>query len=73
MPATKGHPTRRAARLASSMISDRIRRTFDVEYMHGGWCGPQWREAAALDAELRNAPDFVALQAAAARAPFFAR
>ena len=65
------HPTRRAARLASRKISERIRRTFDVEYMHGEWCGPQWREAAALDAELRSAPEFVALQESAARAPLY--
>lgn len=40
-----------------------------VSYMHGEWCGPRWREAAALDAELRSAPEFVALQESAARAP----
>ena len=44
----------------------------DAEYVHGRWCGPQWKQAEARDTELRNAPDFLALKEAAARAPFFA-
>lgn len=70
----KEHPARRAAHLASRKISVQIRHEFpDVEYEAGvGYCGPQWQQATARYKELRSAPDFVALQAAAAAAPLFA-
>ena len=67
------HPARRAAHDACRKISAQVRREFpDAEYVHGRWCGPQWKQAEARDTELRNAPDFLALKEAAARAPFFA-
>lgn len=71
MATRKEHPARAAAHRASRKIMSTVRATFDVEYVHG-WCGPDWEKAVALEAELRSAPDFIALQDAAARAPFYA-
>lgn len=65
------HPARAAAHRASRKVFATIRSTFDVDYAHG-WCGPEWEKAVALDTELRSTPAYVALQEAAARAPFYA-
>ena len=70
MTSRKEHPARAAAHRACRKISATVRETYDVEYLHGGWCGPDWMKATALDAELRSDPKFLALQAAAAASPF---
>ena len=70
MPTRREHPARAAAHRASRAIDAQIRATCDVDYAHG-WCGPDWEKAVALEAQLRSAPEFVALQDAAARAPLF--